>query len=220
MKTCVLVACALALGAHADFLTQIDTFDTTTEGWAGGANTTHVQTGPGEGYLQLSRPIEATFHIAGYNTAQWTGDLLADGVTALTMDLAQIAGPAALSIRLMVWGDGGLWGSTAITPITSSWTTYTFGLTAADLSFVNADMEGPAGSGGGTGVLADTLSGVNRIQIRHDGVNPTPPGFHPPHVAATLGIDNIAAIPEPASLAYLLTAGMGLYLYRSKLGRS
>ena len=214
MKWIPLAMLAISMGAQADYLTQVDRFASSTEGWGGGANTTHISTAPGQGYLQLSRPLNDRFHIAVNNTAQWSGNLLAGGVTALTMDLRQTMGPDPLAMRLMVWGDGGIWASKNTTPINGSWASYTFGLSGEDLVFVTHDTGGPLGPGG-SGVLADTLANVHRIQLRHDAANPTPPGEHPPHVAATIGIDNVAAIPEPGTMAYMLCAGTGLFLYRS-----
>ncbi|MCK4564041.1 MAG: PEP-CTERM sorting domain-containing protein [Verrucomicrobia bacterium] len=88
------------------------------------------------------------------------------------------------------------------------------GITTADLVYVDDDTNSPAGSGGGSGSLADTLQNVNIIQIRHDYPTPTPPGSHPQHLAATLGIDNVQAVPEPSSLLYMLVATGGLMLKR------
>ena len=50
---------------------------------------------------------------------------------------------------------------------------------------------------GGTGNLNDTLANVRTLLIRHDRAQPTPPGTHPPHITARLGIDNIQAVPTP-----------------------
>ena len=73
---------------------------------------------------------------------------------------------------------------------------------------------GPTGIGDGTGILADTLANVNIIQLHHDSATPTVPGNHPPHVVATLGIDNFEAIPEPSTLLLLLAADGCLVLRR------
>ncbi len=79
------------------------------------------------------------------------------------------------------------------------WNTYTFGLTASDLVHVS----------GGTINLSDTLSTVNRIQIRHDyDAPPTPPGSHPEHVHGTLGIDNIHALSEPVITSINVSPGV------------
>ena len=58
----------------------------------------------------------------------------------------------------------------------------------ADLTHVTGSVKVPDG----TGVLQDTLANVTKLLIRHDRPVPTVPGVHPPHITATLGIDNIA----------------------------
>ena len=56
------------------------------------------------------------------------------------------------------------------------------------------------GSPDGTGALADTLSSVEKLLIRHDIDDPpTPARDHPEHIFATVGLDNIRAVPEPAT---------------------
>lgn len=208
------------LSTPADLLTQTDTFDSGTMNWDSGANPVHVATGgagDNGGFLQVSRPVSAPFHVAAFNKNQWTGNYLAAGITAIEMDLNHIAGPDALNVRLMIWGAGGTWASTSLTPISTGWNRYSFGLTSADLTFVNLDTNGPpTGAGGGTGTATDTLQQVNIFQLRHDYPTPTPPGSHPDHISATLGIDNVQAVPEPATLLYMLVAGGGLMLARAR----
>jgi hypothetical protein len=207
----LITAALTALSASASLLTQIDTFDSGLENWAGmvqpGGSLTNVATGgpdgTGDAYLQILRDsVPYEFHIATYNTNQWAGDYVTECITALRVGINHIAGTDPLRIRIMIWGDGGVWGSTSTTPLPAAgggWNTYTFGLTASDLVHVS----------GGTTNLSDTLSTVNRIQIRHDydGL-PTPPGSHPQHVHGTLGIDNMEAISEPVITSIDVTPGM------------
>ena len=220
-KTSWILGLAVALGLQtvsADLLGQIDTFDSDIAGWSSGANPTHITTGgptgSGDGFLQVSRDSSFAFHLGAYNKIQWQGNYSAAGVTGINVDLNAFSSFSSLTVRLVLWGDGGVWASTGVTPVSSGWNTYSFGLTAADLVFVDDDVNAPAGSGGGTGILADTLANVNIIQLRHDSATPTIPGQHPPHVVATLGIDNFEAIPEPSTLLLLLTAGGCLVLRR------
>ena len=158
--------------AAGDLLSQTDTFDTDIMNWSSGANPTHIATGgpdgSGDGFLQVSRPEISPFHIAAFNNTQWIGNYLSAGITAIEMDLNSMAGPDALNVRLVLWGDGGVWASSSLSPVASGWNHYSFGLTASDLVYVDDDMNSPAGSGGGTGILADTLQNVNIIQLRHD----------------------------------------------------
>jgi len=204
--------------AQADLLSQVDTFDTGIMGWTSSANPAYVATGVSEGYLRLSRAVGSEFHLGASNKIQWTGDFLASGITAIDMDLNKLAGPHAINVRVLIFGNGGVWGSKTVTPVAAGWNHYSFGLTSAELQLVSLDVSRPF-QGGGTGVLNDTLSSVNTFLIRHDYATPTPPGNHPEHIAATLGIDNIDAIPEPGTLAYLLVSGIGVFLARkSRLG--
>ena len=210
----------IAFPASASLLDLVDTFDAGLENWAGqnggfpSSFTHEINGGPegvGDAYLQLLRSAGQEFHIGTYNTSQWAGDYVAAGITALRVDLNHIAGTDPMKIRIMIWGDGGLWGSTSTIPLPAAgggWNTHTFGLTASDLTFVNLDINGPANSGGGSGILADTLSSVNRILIRHDYDTPTPPGLHPEHISGTLGIDNVQAISEPTIASFEISPGM------------
>lgn len=195
---------------HADLLSQTDTFESgSAEGWgggtqAGGSGPIHMVSGGsgGGGYLSISH---TGFHVGTKNTAQWSGNYLAAPVTALRMDLKHISGDP-LDIRIVVFGAGGMWASTGLQTINATWGTYGFGLTAADLVYV----------GEGTGLLDDTLSNVETLLIRHDSLIPTPKRGHPPHVTATMGIDNIHAVPEPGTAGYLLVGGIGIYVTRAR----
>ena len=97
----------------------------------------------------------------------------------------------------MLFGPGGVFASANLTdPIsTDAWQRYRFGLTAADLVHVTGGVFPD-----GTGDLTDTLTDVSKLLIRNDRADPTVSGDHPPHVRATLGIDNIRAVPEPAGI--------------------
>lgn len=199
----------MAFSASASLLDQVDNFDTGLENWAGQNKvlsepiTYEITGGPegvGDAYLQLSRD-EIAFHIGTYNTNQWVGDYVAEGITALQVDLNHLAGPTPMKIRIMIWGDGGVFGSINTLPLPApggGWNTYSFGLTASDLVHVT----------GGTSNLVDTLSTVNRIMIRNDYDTPTLPGSHPPHILGTLGIDNVQAISEPMITSFEVSPGM------------
>jgi hypothetical protein len=143
--------------------------------------------GPGDGYLQIST---SGFHLGTRNEQQWKGDYLAARVEAIQLDAKHID-PSSdeLRLRILILGPGGTFASINRTdPIAGdSWQSYVFGVTAADLTHVE----------GGTGILDDTLADVQKLLIRHDRETPRPPGSHPPHIAATLGLDNITVITIP-----------------------
>jgi hypothetical protein len=146
--------------------------------------------GAGDAYLRLA---SRRYHVGARNIDQWTGNYLAAGIDAIEMDLNHIRpGADAVEVRIFLFGPGGAFASANLTePIsTNAWQRYRFGLTAADLVHVT----------GGTGDLTDTLTAVTKLLIRHDRADPTLPGDHPPHITATLGIDNIRAVPEPADI--------------------
>ena len=153
--------------------------------------------GLGDGYLEIS---VNGFHLGTHNDlGQWVGDYLSAGVTAIELDANRTAGSSDVSLRILLFGPGGTWASTNLAPTLTGpgWQHLSFGLSAADLTHVTGSFKPQAPDG--TGILADTLSDVTQLLIRHDSVIPTIPGFHPPHITATLGIDNITAIPEPCN---------------------
>ena len=197
----------LAPASPADLLSQTDTFNTGVMNWgggtqAGGSGPVHVSTGgpDGSGFVNISH---TGFHVGTKNSSQWSGDFIAGGVAAIKMDLKHLSGDA-LNVRLVLFGAGGLWATSGLQPVAESWTKHTFGVTASDMVHVN----------GGTANLNDTLGGVTTLLIRHDTLIPTVQGGHPPHVTAAMGIDNIEAIPEPGTLAYLMLGGIGAFLAR------
>jgi hypothetical protein len=181
-------------------LDQVDDFqnpDDGEAGWRGGIGFTTQQRrasggpdGDGDAYLRVTT---RRYHLATKNTDQWSGDYLAAGIAAIEMDLRYvIPTDDTVEMRILLFGPGGAFASANLTePIsTEAWERYRFGLTAADLIHVT----------GGTGNLSDTLSDVRKLLIRNDRAEPTLPGEHPPHITATLGIDNIHAVPMSAEI--------------------
>jgi hypothetical protein len=178
---------------------QVDDFqdpNDATAGWRGGQRARPRRVadggpgGAGDAYLRIGT---FSYHLGTRNMDQWTGNYLAAGIDAIEMDLKHInPGTDAVEIRILLFGPGGAFASANLTdPIsTDAWQRYRFGLTAADLVYVT----------GGTGDLNDTLTDVSKLLIRHDRAEPTVPSKHPPHITATLGIDNIHAVPEPVDL--------------------
>ena len=154
--------------------------------------------GLGDGYLQIS---VAGYHLGCFNSLQWSGDYLAAGINAIGMDVNRIAGPSDVSLRILLFGAGGTWASTSLAPTLTEpgWQHIVFSLREADLTHVTGSFKVPDG----TGILQDTLANVGWLLIRHDSPIPTVPGTHPPHIAATLGIDNIVGYCRFAPLGDL-----------------
>lgn len=184
----VLLSELAAAPALAITLGQIDDFqDGTTQGWGGNSAPTNVASGgpdgAGDRYLQVS---SANFHLGARNLLQWTGDYLAEGVTELVFDLKNF-GTNKVELRVSVFGPGGTFTSTDETVLTggSGWVSASFSLSEAELTRTQ-----------GTGTLDQTLAGVTTLLLRHDPDPISPPG-QANLVTATLGIDNVTALPEP-----------------------
>ncbi len=170
--------------------------DGTTEGWSGGSSPTNVATGgpggAGDRYLQITA---VSGNLGASVFAPWTGSYTAAGVSALSFDLNNF-GPDPVALRISVFGVA-TWTSTLATVLApgSGWVTVVFGLGEADLTRTQ-----------GRFVLARTLGNVNTLLIRHDSDPISPQGESNP-VTATLGIDNVTAVPEPGT-GLLVAAGV------------
>ena len=202
---------------------QVDTFEIGGDvaNWTGG-NPTYSPppaqvadggpTGVGDGYLQIE---VSGFHLGTNNEAgQWSGNYFANNISSIEMDVARIAGPSDVSLRVVLFGPGGTWASTALAPTMSGpgWQHLSFTLDNANFTYVPGSIKVPDG----TGLLTDTLANVTEVLIRHDSLTPTIPGQHPPHITATVGIDNIAAVPEPATLLLMAAIGLPMVLKRRR----
>jgi hypothetical protein len=178
---------------------QVDDFeDGTVMGWVEGPSspnpTTHVLTGgpAGDGDAYLENISSGGFGAGGrqvmFNSAQWDGDYLSEGVALITADMANF-GQSPLAMRI-AFGQGpaarsATWyvSEQAIDlPADGQWHSVEFGLSGAGLSCVN-------GACGSTS-LADVLSDVTAVRI----VAATSPDFQGDQIAATLGVDNISAV--------------------------
>jgi hypothetical protein len=172
--------------------------------------------GAGDAYLQLvSTGVPGPgSRLSVLNGAQWMGDYLAAGITAIAMDVNNF-GPDDLVLRLLFETFGPAPGpptdlavtvADVVVPAGSGWVPVVFDLSAANLSALAGTVNGALGD-------------VSVLRIFHN-TDPDHPGPNvgPPLVAATLGVDNIAAVgavPEPFS-AVLLTGGVAAYLLRRR----
>lgn len=204
-------------------LGQVDTFQTGPEGWligfgAGPQPRTPLPVvigggpgGAGDNYLLISGTgvREVGGSVSAINDTRWTGNYLAAGVNAITMDVLNF-GPSDLFLRLIVAGPFGPTGPPGNIAFTtdaifvaagSGWTSLTF-------------LIGPEHLTATRGTAVGALTNAGAMRLYH---NPAP-GFGgqdngPPPVNARLGVDNIraAAVPEPATMLLLGTglAGVG-----------
>ncbi len=179
---------------------QLNDFeDGTLQSWLGGVTLTNIATGgpagAGDHYLEVSQPLSFR-KLGAFNSASdWTGDYQAVGVAAITADF-RTTHATPLDIRLVLFGPGGSitsvdrWTSTAAEPLANdgAWHTLTFSILGADLTQVR-----------GTDPYTDTITGVQRILLRHQSGLPAVGGTS---IAADMDIDNITAIavPEPSAI--------------------
>jgi hypothetical protein len=214
-----LFALAMAGSLPAVTVGQIDTFeDGTTMGWFVPDPTnpnppTNIATGgplgPDDNYLRLRATGGGGpgSRLAALNEGQWAGNYLAAGITMIAMDVNNF-GPAELHLRLLFEDFEGagppvnlaLSAQAIVIPAGSGWMRIYFPISPADLV---VETFGTA-----AGALADT----DTLRIFH---NPAPtfpgPGVGIPTVNATLGVDNITALPEPRTIS-LLAGGIVLGL--------
>jgi hypothetical protein len=120
-----------------------------------------------------------------FNALQWLGNYTALNLTSITMDLDNF-GSTALDLHLQLSGVGATAYTTSgvVLPAGSGWQHVTFSLLPAAL----------------TGAAATVLGGVTELRLYH-GTSAAV------DVAASLGVDNIAAVPEPGRA---LSLGAGL----------
>jgi hypothetical protein len=196
----------VATPAGAVLMGTVDTFeDGTTQGWVSGAGhpspPVNAPSGGPDGledaYLLSSSlgSFGAGSRLVNIAGARWAGDYIAAGVTGIAMDLNNL-GDTDLSLRLRVQAPDptpGAFPFAAILtvpialPAHSGWTRVTFATTPDAF----------------TGAAADALSGVVEMRLFH-GLAAVFPGEAS---VATLGMDNITAVPEPGA-AWLLAGGL------------
>lgn len=173
--------------------------------------------GPGDSYLQVQA---VGGNVPGGRLAVLNesigGDYLGAGIKAIRMDVNNL-GPDDLVLRLLFenFPDGppgppptdiALTLANIVVPAGSGWQRVVFDLSPANLA------------AGVFGTVAGALGDVDIIRIFH---NPAPafpgPGVGIPPVVATLGVDNIRAVPEPLT-GVLLVIGAGAALGRRTRG--
>jgi hypothetical protein len=191
---------------------QTDDFeDDTTQDWEAGPGIAFPNPNPpvnvpndgpaggGDNFLQITSNggSRAGSRLVAFNKNQWTGNYLSVGVTALTADLNNL-GAADLNIRLLLTGIGGNFVSASSIDLapSSGWQSVVFPLGPTDLT-------------GGLDLSA-TLSAVSELRILHNPVASTGP---PPQLLAQLGVDNLTAVPEPATVILLAFGGLSLAVF-------
>jgi hypothetical protein len=214
---------SLPNASHAVSVGEIDSFATNLEGWGQGQASTAVTRvlsgGPtGDPYLRIVADSTASQgRLVVFNqTAAWTGDYLAAGVTSVTMDLNNL-GATDLSLRLVLGTSpapmlGGSWLASSAPinlPSGSGWMSVDFPLASAAMTLVD-----------GSDPYAAVMSNVATLRLLHATV----PSSVGNLVTATLGVDNITAVgtaPIPGDFnGNQIVDGADLAEWRAEFGSS
>lgn len=206
------LATAISAAQHDDF--SDDSLQDWQMGFASITNT-HLMNiadggpgGLGDNFLEV---VADGTNVAGgrltfFNQTQWAGDYLAAGINSITMDLKNFSSTETLNLRLGIEGGffdsslglffGGLYATTASVSLASGvdWTRVVFSMSPCDLEPVS-------GASGVTGndVMA-ALGNVQELRL----LNSANPDWAGLPVSASLGIDNISAVPlAPAALLFI-----------------
>ncbi len=207
-------------------LASLNTFTAGSEGWAeGGAspNPPAQATGPGRdggaGFLQNDSDASGSGgrQLMWNDSAAWTGNYLAAGISAVSFWVNNLsAGGTGLSLRVAFGGPGGWFVSAPRTVASSApadaWTRLGFPLAANEFTAISGSP--------GTAVWSDTMAGVTRFEILSSADLPSLTNgnfLRGDNLVSTVRFDDIAAVPEPSTLA-LLGLG-GLLLRAGKLMR-
>jgi hypothetical protein len=203
---------ALALGIS---LGQVDDFeDGTTASWTDGVNgntaniTTGGPAGANDNYLQISSgSFGGQSRMTVFNRSQWVGNYLAAGVTAISMDLRNF-GSSAIPIRIAIReGTGGSstpgYASTTAFSLAADgqWHTAVFSLAASDLTPINSPQP-----------LTTDLANVAEFRL----LSSASPSTLGDVISARIGVDNITAVPEPATIALTAFGLAGAWMFRRR----
>jgi hypothetical protein len=211
----VLLAGAIGSPASAVSLGQIDTFSASNEGWFIGGpmvgptpvpvQPTGGPSGAGDVYLEITSTggIGPGSRMVANNSSQWTGDYIAAGVTGIEMDLRNF-GQTDLNIRLLFEDPAAApplnvaTTAGAFLPAGGGWRHVRFSIAPGDLTVIEGDATA-------------ALSGATFFRVFHNPAPafPGPLSGGPPAIVATLGVDNIAAVPEPSTVVTMLI-GLGI----------
>lgn len=224
MKCKLVVVCSLALTGWAQAVVpgQIDNFqDGTVQGWANGdvpptPPVLNVATGgpggAGDRFMQISS-IGGTGpggRLTVFNRDQWLGNYVGQGITAVEMDLNNFS-DVAVSIRLgfkqaVGPGSPGYVSPAFVLPAGSGWQHVVFSIDMATMIAIGSPDNFNSFFSGNFG----------EVRI----INSVNPDLNGDPIVAQLGIDNIHAVPEPATFALATLGLVGLHIVRRFRGSS
>jgi len=221
MALALALALALAGSARAVTLFQVDKFDAGVAGWSEGSATPNAPQVADTGLSGGAYLSNASGGGGGpgsrmmmWNDAQWTGDFMGTGVVGIEFD-ARSVGVQPIDFRFAFSGSGGWFMSPSIRiddfAPGPDLTSFFLPITAADLTHVS----------GGSGIYADTMGGVSRMEIISATGTPavgiSASVLQGDILNATLWVDNIRAIPEPGG-AWLIATGLLALALRRRRG--
>ncbi len=201
LSTALLTSAVLALlvsPALSAIAGYTEDFNAGLGGWGGGATLDVITSGGvggvGDGYLLVSNENPAQLATRN-NSAPYTGDLIADGITGVSFWLNDLGGSDTLRLHVAIGNPGNFW-TTAVefSPSASDWTRYEVDLTDAG-AWVRQQ---------GSGTFEDALRTTDRVQFRN---NPLPGDAPPSDGVADFALDRITLVPAPGGLATLLAFG-------------
>ena len=171
--------------------------------------------GPADPYLT----IESTgtsgpgSRLSALNFNEWAGDYIAAGISRIRMDVRNFTSADDVVLRLLFVDFGAMGPENAAmsAPITvlagSGWQPIEFDISPAALTTL-------------VGSATNALANTEEFRIVHNPGSTFIPGQIPP-VTATLGVDNINAVPEPGSAVLVLSGLVAAYGFRkSAVGRA
>lgn len=194
-SACVMLAWVAAAQAAEVGFTQ--DFNVDLGGFGGGSQSYVLMTdggvgGAGDGWLEVSNPDFPQQLATRTDVPEFTGNLLADGVTGFSFWLRDTGQDDPLEMHVGVGIDlANFWiYQPVIMPVEDAWTEYT------------VDFSNPSDwvQTHGSGTFEDALANSTRLLFRHD-VEPI--FVFPDPIQGDFGIDRITVLPEPASLLML-----------------
>ncbi|HEX5175523.1 MAG TPA: hypothetical protein VFV83_00765, partial [Chthoniobacteraceae bacterium] len=220
LKTFVAAAvwtlCAVCT-ASAITVNQLDDFQTGPDGWQSGMGPGNVSleggpAGDGDGFLEVNAngDFGPFSKLTIFNIQQWTGNFDLAGVRGIEIDFKNF-GTSNLSMRLafkeLTGGGGYVSSEPFVVEPEGDWHHARFDLTASAFASVGAQLS-----------FANELKNVSELRIIHHRA-PVPNSLNGDTEAASVGIDNIRAVPEPSSAVLALSAGTVMVYRRQRKKR-
>lgn len=210
LKSSLVLATACAsLGAQAITMFDVDTFTSgLTEGWSGGPDRSVTGGGPGGAsdnyyHVNSSGSSGSGSRMATYNlNSEWVGDYESAGVSGLKFDFKNF-GSTTMNLRAVLFdASGNIWTSTNAFTVNSgsNWQSVYLALNSGSMTLV-----------AGSSDWSTSYQNVDRIMIRHaDDLSSNGTA-----VRASVGFDNIQAVPEPGTMTAII-AGLAALTRRRK----